>query len=172
VIKKLQAIQGKYLRIITGAYRATATEALEIKTHTIPMDILLETQVAKTMLRLRESQAKNVVKRLTKRIRQQMRSKDGKQAKTRKTLGQRKEEWLKPQIAGALQEKTKTFPQAPWETTSDTPAPSRRKASERQAAEEENQGNQENQEEARQIRPKTRKLMIKERAEEEWKKRW
>jgi hypothetical protein len=52
-----------------------------------------------------------------------------------------------------------------------TPAPSRRKASERQAAEEENQGNQENQEEARQIRPKTRKSMIKERAEEEWKKR-
>jgi hypothetical protein len=101
-----------------------------------------------------------------------MRSKGGKEAKTRKTLGQRKEEWLKPQIAGALQEKTKTFPQAPWETTSDTPAPSRRKASERQAAEEENQGNQENQEEARQIRPKTRKSMIKERAEEEWKKRW
>jgi hypothetical protein len=90
-----------------------------------------------------------------------MRSKGGKEAKTRKTLGQRKEEWLKPQIAGALQEKTKTFPQAPWETTSDTPASSRRRASERQAAEEENQ------EEARQTRPKTRKTMIKERAEEE-----
>jgi hypothetical protein len=41
---------------------------------------------------------------------------------------------------------------------------SRRKASERQAAEEENQGNQE---EARQIRPKIRKTMIKERAEKE-----
>jgi hypothetical protein len=43
VIKKLQAIQGKYLRIITGAYRATATEALEIEIYTIPIDILLET---------------------------------------------------------------------------------------------------------------------------------
>jgi hypothetical protein len=72
--------------------RATATEALEIETYTIPIDILLETQVAKTMLRLRESQAINVVKRLIKRIRQQMRSKGGKEVKTRKTLGQRKEE--------------------------------------------------------------------------------
>jgi hypothetical protein len=69
VIKKLQIIQGKYLRIIIGAYRATATEALEIETYTILIDILLETQVAKTILRLRESQAKNVVKRLIKRIR-------------------------------------------------------------------------------------------------------
>ena len=68
------------------------TEALEIKIYTIPMDILMETQVAKTMLRLRESQAKDVVERLTKRIRQQMRSKCGKEARTRKTLGQRKEE--------------------------------------------------------------------------------
>jgi hypothetical protein len=66
--KKLQAIQGKCLRVITGAYRATATEALEIETHTIPIDILLETRVAKTMLRLRESQAKDVVEKLTKRI--------------------------------------------------------------------------------------------------------
>jgi hypothetical protein len=62
VIKKLQAIQGKYLRIIIGAYRAIATEALEIKIYTILIDILLETQVAKTILRLRELQAKNVVK--------------------------------------------------------------------------------------------------------------
>jgi hypothetical protein len=159
VIKKLQVIQGKCLRTITGAYRATATEALEIETHTIPIDILLETQVAKTMLRLRESQASDVVRRLTKRIKQQMRSKRGKEAKTRKTLGQRKEEWLKPQIAGTLQEEAKAPLRAPWETTSDTPVFRRRGASERQA--------EENQEEAHQTRPKTKKTKIKERAEEE-----
>jgi hypothetical protein len=162
--KKLQAIQGKCLRVITGAYRATATEALEIETHTIPIDILLETQVAKTMLRLRESQAKDVVERLTKRIKRQMRSKRGKEAKTRKTLGQRKEEWLRPQIASALQEEAKALPRAPWETTSDTPARRGRRTSERQA--------EENQEETRQTRPKTKKTKIRERAEEEWKKRW
>ena len=56
------------------------------------MDILMETQVAKTMLRLRESQAKDVVERLIKRIKQQMRSKYRKEVRTRKTLEQRKEE--------------------------------------------------------------------------------
>ena len=64
-----------------------------------------------------------------------MRSKYGKEVKIRKTLEQRKEEWLKPQIAGATQEEVKTHPRAPWETTSDTPASCRRKASERQAGE-------------------------------------
>src|SRR5438046_2486456 len=119
--KKRQTIRGRCLRVITGAYRATATEALEIETHTIPIDILLETQVSKTMLRLRESQAKDVVGKFTQRIKQQMRSKCGKKVKTRKTLGQRKEEWLRPQITGALQEETKGPPRAPWETISDTP---------------------------------------------------
>jgi hypothetical protein len=48
-------------------------------------------QVAKTILRLRESQEKDVVEKLIKRIRQQMRSKRGKEARTRKTPEQRKE---------------------------------------------------------------------------------
>jgi hypothetical protein len=87
------------------------------------------------MLRLCESRAKDVVRKLIKRIRQQMRSKCGKEAKTRKTLGQKKEEWLKPQIEGALQKKAKALPRAPWETASDTPVSRRRRASERQAEE-------------------------------------
>jgi hypothetical protein len=32
VINKLKALQGKFLRAITGAYRATSTEAVEIET--------------------------------------------------------------------------------------------------------------------------------------------
>jgi hypothetical protein len=38
----LKAIQGKFLRIITGAYRATATEALEIETFIEPLDLYIE----------------------------------------------------------------------------------------------------------------------------------
>jgi hypothetical protein len=34
VASKLKSLQGKYLRIIAGAYKATLTEALEIETHT------------------------------------------------------------------------------------------------------------------------------------------
>jgi hypothetical protein len=33
VINKLKALQGKFLRVITGAYRATLTEAVKIKTY-------------------------------------------------------------------------------------------------------------------------------------------
>jgi hypothetical protein len=33
VVNKLKSLQGKYLRIVAGAYRATLTEALEIETH-------------------------------------------------------------------------------------------------------------------------------------------
>jgi len=39
-------MQGKYLRIITGAYRATAIEALEIEIDTIPLDIFIEDTIA------------------------------------------------------------------------------------------------------------------------------
>jgi hypothetical protein len=98
VVNKLKAIQGKYLRIITGAYKATATEALEVETHILPIDIVLETTVAKTILRLSASPASSEVELATKRIRQQMRSKRGKQAHTRKTLGRRKEQWVREQV--------------------------------------------------------------------------
>ena len=81
VAKKLQAIQGRYLRAATGAYRATSIEALEIETHGEPMDIFLETQVTKTILRLCEKPAENLVQGLTRGTRQQMRSKRGKKPK-------------------------------------------------------------------------------------------
>ena len=40
--KSLESIQGKFLRAITGAYKATAIEALEIETFTEPLDLYLE----------------------------------------------------------------------------------------------------------------------------------
>jgi hypothetical protein len=40
--KTLQSIQGRFLRTITGAYKATATEALEIETYTEPLDLYIE----------------------------------------------------------------------------------------------------------------------------------
>jgi len=65
------------------------------------------------MLCLCEPQAKDVVGKLTKRIKQQMRSQRGKETKMRKTPGQTKEEWLRPQIADALQEGAKPLPFEP-----------------------------------------------------------
>ena len=39
MVKKLQAIQGRCLRVVVGAYRATLVEALEAETHVEPLDI-------------------------------------------------------------------------------------------------------------------------------------
>jgi hypothetical protein len=94
VASKLKSLQGKHLRVIAGAYKATSTEALEIETHTQPIDITLEDRVARTMLRIGASHARHVIDKETKKIRQQMRSKRGKQARVRKTLGQSKEQWM------------------------------------------------------------------------------
>jgi hypothetical protein len=91
---KLKSLQGKYLRIVAGAYKATSTEALEIDTHTQPINIALEGRVARTMLRMGGSHARYVTDKETKKIRQQMRSKRGGQARVRKTLGQSKEQWM------------------------------------------------------------------------------
>jgi hypothetical protein len=52
VAGKLQAVQGRCLRVITGAYRATSTEALKIETNTPPLDLYAGQQVAKATLRL------------------------------------------------------------------------------------------------------------------------
>ena len=52
VDSKLKALQGKFLRLITGSYRATATEAVEIETHIQPIDIFMDGLVAKATLRI------------------------------------------------------------------------------------------------------------------------
>jgi hypothetical protein len=59
---------------------------------TQPIDIALEGKVARTMLRIGASQARHMIDKEIKKIRQQMRSKRGRQARVRKTLGQSKEQ--------------------------------------------------------------------------------
>jgi hypothetical protein len=77
MVNKLRSLQGKYLRIVAGAYKATSTEALKIETYTQPIDIALEDRVARTILRIGASRARHVIEGNTKRIRQQIRSKRG-----------------------------------------------------------------------------------------------
>ena len=40
--KSLQSTQGRFLRAITGAYKATSIEALEIETFIEPLDLYIE----------------------------------------------------------------------------------------------------------------------------------
>ena len=94
IANRLKALQGKFLRVVTGSYRATSTEAVEIETYIQPIDIFLEGLVAKTMLRTCASPASKVIEGATMCIRQQMRSKRGRQARVRMTEAARKREWL------------------------------------------------------------------------------
>lgn len=48
---KLQAIQGRCLRAITGAYKATATQALEVETFTPPIHLYAEMSAANSTCR-------------------------------------------------------------------------------------------------------------------------
>jgi len=95
VASKLKSLQGKCLRVVTGACKATSTEALEVETPTQPIDIALEGRVARTMLRTGASYVRHVADKETKKIRQQMRSKRGRQVRVRKALWQRGERWMR-----------------------------------------------------------------------------
>ena len=52
VAKKLRFMQGQSLRVVAGAYRATATEALEMELHVSPIDLHMEKIVARAMTRM------------------------------------------------------------------------------------------------------------------------
>ena len=52
---KLQPIQNKCLQVIAGAYKATPARALETETHTPPIDLYLDRQVAVFQKRLDSS---------------------------------------------------------------------------------------------------------------------
>ena len=109
----------------------------------------------------RRLRAKSTVERMTRRIRSQMRSKRGKEAKTRKTLGQRKEAWLHPQVADAKQEEVRKGElRAPWEAPP-PPQPRRRR-----------EAGQQPEEAGKERERQTASNKIKGRGEKEWKKRW
>ena len=115
VVSKLKAIQGQHLRTITGAYRATSTEAVEIETDIPPIDIHLEKVIAKTILRISTSPASRVVDAATRQIRQQMRSKGTRLAKTGETEGQRKKKWVHTRLGELDGHQLPTFKEPPWQ---------------------------------------------------------
>ena len=73
----LKAIQGKFLRIITGAYRATATEALEIETFIEPLDLYIERIANLGLARQVLGGQGNKIKALRRRLALRVRGKRG-----------------------------------------------------------------------------------------------
>jgi hypothetical protein len=171
VTKKLQAIQGRCLRVATGAYKATATEALEVETNIEPIDIFLEKQVAKTTLRLCENPAGSVVERLTRKIRQQMRSKGGKEARTRKTPGHKKKAWVQGMLGEIRIERIEKEVKAPWEELRPergvaAGGPRQRTQAVQTQPREQSQPQPQQQEQNR------KRQQLEEKGEEKWKERW
>jgi hypothetical protein len=58
--RTLQTIQGQCLRVITGAYKATSTEALEIETNIPPLDLYAEERTANIIVRLKSTRALSI----------------------------------------------------------------------------------------------------------------
>ena len=59
---KLQKIQEKCLRMITGAYKITSTEALEVETFTFLLDLHIERLAARTAARIHTTKAAKGIK--------------------------------------------------------------------------------------------------------------
>ena len=45
VVKKLQSVQNRCLRVVAGAYKATAAKVLEVETNVPPLDLYLNSRV-------------------------------------------------------------------------------------------------------------------------------
>lgn len=59
--KQLQALQGKCLRVVAGAYKATATEALEAELGIVPLDLHVDSLAQKAAARMVRSQTLRMI---------------------------------------------------------------------------------------------------------------
>lgn len=84
IIKTLQAIQGRFLRVATGAYRATSTEALEVETYTQPLDIYTENLALRALVKPEGIRTRACEDAGCEQVRERLRGKRGRLARARK----------------------------------------------------------------------------------------
>ena len=105
-VAKLRTIQGQSLRAVTGAYRATSVEELEIETSIMPLNLHLEKLIAKSIIRQAARRSRDAVEEATRRIRNDIKGKRGRKTRLRPTPGEDKREWMERLITayGGLNE--------------------------------------------------------------------
>jgi hypothetical protein len=130
VARKLQAIQGRCLRAISGAYKATATEALEIETYIPPIYLQAEVIVANSICRTLTTNLQKVIESAADRIRRQFRGRRGRQAIPSSTPLLALKTWLERSIGDLNRlEIRKPDIDPPWQPPLDVEiAPSKAKA--------------------------------------------
>jgi hypothetical protein len=100
VVKKLQIAQNKCLRIITGAFKATPVQILEVEAGVPPILLHLEGIQIQTRLRLQASGQWALHQQACQRIRRQLRPRRGAQNRENITPGGRKLRWAAEAIQG------------------------------------------------------------------------
>src|ERR1700716_4174343 len=69
---QLQPIQNKCLRIVAGAYKATPIQSLEVETYTPPLDLYLDSRLAKFRERLTQTETGKVIQEACSTIRDRL----------------------------------------------------------------------------------------------------
>jgi hypothetical protein len=92
---KLQPIQNKCLRVIAGAYRATPVKALEIETHTPPLDLYLDGRLAAFRDRLANSKVGQLIQEACRVIQRRLRNKKGRRKGYRPIPSLASNEWAR-----------------------------------------------------------------------------
>ena len=72
IAAQLQPIQNKCLRIVAGAYKATPIQSLEVETYTPPLDLYLDSRLAKFRERLAQSETGKVIQEACSTIRDRL----------------------------------------------------------------------------------------------------
>jgi hypothetical protein len=89
---KLEKVQNKCLRAVTGAYKATPVAVLESEACTLPLSVYLDARVASFRRRHKDSGMERVVKTACKKIRRRL---DDRQPQASLTAGEKQTRWAK-----------------------------------------------------------------------------
>jgi len=111
---KLRSVQGRALRQITGAYRATSTEALQVETNTAPIDIHLRKLVQRSITNMDSRKSGEVVEAAVRRIRNDLTPKRGRKPKLRKTPLQLKRKWMEGTLGQTKMNRSHPYTATPW----------------------------------------------------------
>ena len=98
LLKEVQQLQNKYVRIVAGVYRATNVKVLENETRIMPIDIYMEGQIINAHRRNRPK-VDSVVTNTCRRICNRLKGKRGKSGLAKITVHQAKLEWSKKILA-------------------------------------------------------------------------
>ena len=108
--KKIQTIPGRCLRVISGAYKATSIETLEVEIGIEPLDLFMSKLTLKAVARIKLSDSYQGIARRTRAILGRRRRR--RRVPASKGLYQTLTDWIETKVTQPLQEMIKPGKQA------------------------------------------------------------